>query len=89
MPRGTNKHDAVLFCNSQRRQRLSSASGRNVEHELRVRVFYQREQLFLMLNNSEIDKLNVNSRLANLLPFNFDKKKERYLKKARRLAASI
>jgi hypothetical protein len=33
------------------------------------------EMLYLQLNNSEIDRLNVTSRLANLLPFNFDKTK--------------
>ncbi len=38
-------------------------------------LFSAEELLFLMLNNSEVDKLNLNSRLANLLPFNFDKKK--------------
>lgn len=31
------------------------------------------EMLYLQLNNSEIDRLNVNSRLASLLPFNFAK----------------
>ena len=31
------------------------------------------EMLYLQLNNSEINRLNVTSRLANLIPFNFDK----------------
>lgn len=38
-------------------------------------VFTADEMSFLQLNNTEIDRLNVTSRLANLLPFNFDKTK--------------
>lgn len=38
-------------------------------------VFTADEMLFLQLNNTEVDRLNVTSRLANLLPFNFDKTK--------------
>lgn len=37
------------------------------------KVFGPEEMLYLSLNNSEIDRLNVSSRLSKLLPFNFSK----------------
>lgn len=40
------------------------------------------EMLYLQLNNNEIDRLNVTSRLANLVPFNFEKTKTKSLSRA-------
>ena len=36
-------------------------------------VYTPDEMLYLNLSNSEIDRLNINSRLANLFPYNFSK----------------
>jgi hypothetical protein len=45
----------------------------NTDNRTSDNLFAPEEMLFLRLNNSEVGRLNVNSRLAALLPFNFAK----------------
>lgn len=45
----------------------------NTDNRTSDKLFDPEEMLFLRLNNSEVGRLNVNSRLAALLPFNFAK----------------